>query len=88
MIAMGEILAMDDAVEADSVDVRMDKGKQTGTLKVTGCRVCPLKLHIDSGTRFFHDNQPVRQRQIRFLSRKTGTVIYSNEQQRALKIFW
>lgn len=86
--AMGEIISMDDAAEADSISVRIDRGAQTGVATVTGCEACPLELSIDANTRFFRNNEPLEGRRIRSLSGRAGTVTYNREQQRAIKVLW
>lgn len=88
LTAMGKIIAMDDATEADSISVRINAGTQTSVATVTGCKTCPLELSIDANTRFFRNNEAVEGRRIRSLSGSSGTVIYNSEQQRAIKILW
>jgi phage portal protein BeeE len=88
LTAMGETVAMKKAVEADSISVRMNGGAQTGAATVTGCSKCPLALSIDASTQFFHNGVSVERRQIRSLSGKSGTAVYTDEDQHVIKIQW
>lgn len=88
LTAMGEPITMKKAVEADSISVRMTGGAQTGRATVTGCKECPLTLKIDTNTKFYHNDVSVERRQIRSLSGKSGTAVYIDEGQRAIKIQW
>lgn len=86
--AAGKIIYMEDAVEADRIEVFIPKGSQSGSAHITGCKGCPMRLSIDPGTRFFFRNQPASSRQVVFLSGKPGTVIFDDETKRALRIRW
>lgn len=86
--AAGRILYQEDAQEADRIEVLLAKNATSGSVSITGCEACPLRLNIDAGTRFFFKHKPASPRQVAFLSGKPGTVIYDRKTGRALRILW
>ncbi len=88
-LAYAEYVAIEKAAEADHVRVVFsDKDKQTGTLYVKGCGVCPLTLEIDEQTYFFYNNEEIQRKGLGAWSGKSGTVIYSLDDQQAKRILW
>ena len=82
------ILHQQDSVEAEKVEVIYSKKSASGSVRVDGCTKCPMRMEIDSKTVLLHQGKPVRERQIIFLSGKSGTVIYDHKSQRVHTVDW
>ena len=87
-MAKGTIVGQDQAVEANKIDLSLDKKKPSGIVHVEGCEKCPIQLRIDSGSKFYQKNKVISRKQAQLLSGKPGTVIYGGDEQRVLSIRW
>ena len=88
-LAMADkILWLEDAVEADSIVVELEKDAQNGLVRVAGCNVCPLDLRIDAKTEFYSKGKLIKREQIAIHSGKTGTVRYIGDEKRSTAIIW
>ena len=86
--ATAEFITQQEAAEANSISVTLGTGRHAGTVLVAGCQACPLELDMDSNTRFYSKKKQIAPHETNAFSGKAGTVIYSKDSLRAVKILW
>jgi hypothetical protein len=86
--ASAELIAQEQAAEANQIRVLFTRGSEQGIAQVEQCTACPLKLDIDGQTRFFHNGKEISRNRIDALSGKPGTAIYSLDGKQAHRILW
>lgn len=73
--AVPRIIRQAEAEEAQRIEVYLTQG-ESGYAVIQGCTHCPLKLDVDTKTRFFFQNKPVSHDMLKGISGGAGTVIH------------
>lgn len=86
--ASTELIAQENAAEANQVSILFTNGTEQGLVQVRQCAACPLNLDLDGQTRFFHKGKEISRDKVQPLSGKPGTVTYSKDGKQTHKILW
>ncbi|MEN9728532.1 MAG: hypothetical protein RL434_2898 [Pseudomonadota bacterium] len=77
------------SVEANQVTLSLDRGKGVrGTLSAAGCTGCPLYFDLDAAVLLLHAGQPISALEAAALSGNAGTVIFTRDTRKLLRVLW
>jgi hypothetical protein len=84
-LAIGPILELEQAAEADRVVVRIDPNGQ-GSVTLTGCSICPHTIKVTEETQYHYLDKMVPHSDIAKHNGKPAAISFNNS--RASRVIW
>ena len=83
-----EIISIEEVIEAPGIKISIAGDKKTGTISISECSKCPMKLEFDEKTRFTYKGKSVSAKKAKRHAKKDSVVAYDPEKKYAIKVTW